>query len=848
MGVVGSGGGGGGGYSGGGGGGGSGNLSGCGGGGGGGIGGGGGGGFNASGGNGATGGGDGGNSSIGGGGGGGGRGGGGGGAGFGFGGIGNAGNGGDGGGGGGNSGGAGGNGGYGAGGGNGFEGGGSGGFGGGGGNPSSNGGFGGGGGGDGGGSGGFGGGGGSNSSGGTGATSGISTQGGNGAALGGAVFLGSTNAQPTLTLTGNCSTSLNSTSNNSGNSYAGGDDFFLYSGTTLNLMPNAGETISISGSIIDDSVQSIPMSPNWEAGTGSGANLQVTGAGTVTLSGTNSYIGTTIVSSGTLNLVNGTLYAGGAGINSQVTISQGATLKGTGTIKAPTIVSGTLSPGNSIGILYYTAPLSLPGILTIEIAPTAGDNSQISSTSTVDVTNGTIQIVPDSGTYTVGTQYTLLTSTGLTGIPSLVMPTQFLGELSYPNNSILLTLLKVPNLTLQLTGLTGNSLKLASYFNALGITTLGAPFNTLADLSENDQAAALLTLSPSRAAFPRYGNIQAALSFSRLVEQRLANERILRETSKPPIASLVPHSINQEKLLAAADDNFNYGFSYGGAIRHVGKKPYNVWISGFGGLLYEKAANQNPAFHATNIGLLAAVDKTFDNDAIVGGGLAYANSQIHEADQLGKARTQGGFATLYGTWFFSDFFLDTSLWGGYLRTHSRRNIFYPGFAATATSHYSSIEANGHLELGYDWFWSQGVLEPFVACDFIGNWQGNYSEQDAAPYNMHIKSNFASLLQTEAGLNGYYNRDFFIHWTFILHGKISYINQVPFHQRALQANLVGAAGSLVLVTSLRTQNLVSPGLELYWKHQRGLFFSLSYNGQFGKWYRNNELDAKLGFSF
>jgi autotransporter-associated beta strand protein len=215
---------------------------------------------------------------------------------------------------------------------------------------------------------------------------------------------------------------MSSTSNNSGGGFAGGDDFFLYSGTTLNLKPIEGETISISKSIIDDSVKSIPESPEWAAGTGLGANLQVTGAGTVILGGTNSYIGSTTVSSGTLKL-NGTLYAGGTGSNSQVTISSGAILKGTGTIKAPTTILGTLS---------------------IEIAPTNGNNSHISSTSTVDVTGATIQIVPEPGNYTVGAQYTLLTSVGLTGQPSLSLPTGFFGELSYPNNSIVLTLLAVP--------------------------------------------------------------------------------------------------------------------------------------------------------------------------------------------------------------------------------------------------------------------------------------------------------------------------------------------------------------------------------------------------------------------
>ena len=835
----GSGGGGGGGYSGGGGGGGVGGSCGAsnigGGGGGGGLGGGGGGGWGVYGGDGTSGGGNGGASSIGGGGGGGGNGGGGGGGGYGLNGIGDGGSGGDGGGGGGAAF-SGGEGGYGGG----AGGGGSGGFGGGGGDGGT-GGFGGGGGDSN--TGSFGGGGGNSNSGGPGATSGAVDQGGDGAALGGALFLGSVNGTPTLTLTGNCSTSGNFTSDGGGGGFAGGGDFFLYSGTTLNLAPSAGETISISNSIIDDSVESIPEGYYWTPGSNTtGANLQVTGAGTVTLSGTNSYIGTTTVSSGTLDLINSTLYAGGPGSSGQVTVSEGATLKGTGTINAPTMVSGTLSPGNSIGTMYYTAPLILSGTLSIEIAPTTNDNSLISSTSTVDVTGASIQIVPDSGAYTVGTQYLLLTSTGLTGTASLLIPSPFLGTLSYPDNSILLTLLKVPSL--QLTGLTGNSLKLANYLNAISDAVLGAPFDTLTSLPENGQAAALLTLSPSRAVFSRYGNSQAAFSFSRLVAQRLANARILHEMDKPPIASLAGHSVDEAELLAAAGDKIRYG----GAIRHVGKRPYNVWISGFGSWLYEKASHQNPAFHATNGGLLGAIDKTLCNDAIIGGGLAYAASQIHEADQLGKTNTQGGLVTLYGTCFFSDFFLDASLWAGYLRTHSQRNIFYPGFAATATSHYNSVETNGHLELGYDRCWRQGTLEPFIACDFVGNWQGNYVEQGAAPYNMHIQANFASLLQTEAGFNGYYNRGFFTHWTFILRGKLSYVNQVPFHQRALQTNLIGTAGSLVLVTSLRTQNLVSPALELYWKNQRGLFFSLVYNGQFGKWYRNNELEAKLGLSF
>jgi fibronectin-binding autotransporter adhesin len=92
--------------------------------------------------------------------------------------------------------------------------------------------------------------------------------------------------------------------------------------------------------------------------------LNKLGTGTLTLSGNNAYRGSTTVSTGTLNVANVTGSGTGTGA---VSVESGAMLMGSGNIAGPLAIAGTLSPGNSAGVLSVNNQVAMQAGSTFKV-------------------------------------------------------------------------------------------------------------------------------------------------------------------------------------------------------------------------------------------------------------------------------------------------------------------------------------------------------------------------------------------------------------------------------------------------------------------------------------------------
>ena len=188
------------------------------------------------------------------------------------------------------------------------------------------------------------------------------------------------------------------------NTYSGGTTI---SSGALELGDGASNNGSVAGNITDNAtlIFADPTAQTYSGAISGSGVLTKLGAGTLTLTGSNTYSGLTTINAGNL-AVNGSLSTGGS-----VNVNATGTLSGTGSAGGVTVAAaGTLAPGLSGGTLSV-ASLNLNAGSDLAYALGSGTNSQLAISGGLTIPVNVISNITPGGSWANGT-YVLATYGG----------------------------------------------------------------------------------------------------------------------------------------------------------------------------------------------------------------------------------------------------------------------------------------------------------------------------------------------------------------------------------------------------------------------------------------------------
>jgi uncharacterized protein YhjY with autotransporter beta-barrel domain len=626
-----------------------------------------------------------------------------------------------------------------------------------------------------GGAGGFGGGGGSggngNGAGGAGGVGGGAGQtstngsGGGGAAFGGAVFV---EAGGTYTVTG--SQTFSGSSVTGGSSYgnpgaAAGSDLFIMTGSTVTLAPGIGNTVTLNGTIADDSATSLPSGGSYTPGTAAGGALTVGSVG---------------AQSGTVVLNGANPFSGGLNITNDVTLIAGnQSAAGTGLVS---VINGTLALGNGVHALVINGlSMGAGGNLLLSVNGTGAtatpDQIQITNGSSTNATlGGTLTLNLAGLTVPQGTSpfdLTLITTAnGYTGTFSalhLVGNHGLTASIDYttdPGDVLVQFQLQAAALTFLSTGLTPNEqgpLTAINIANGNGssspaLTTLTTALGSFSGSAALGQA--LDQLTPLKfahfASTTAFNNetfeVQAEDSY--LAGQRSgANGAFARGSGQLDSSGLVVNDPNVDpglqmihsRMLAfnepAATLRDVPGALLGGVTMKDPKdmkacpnceppgSPWNVFVRGNIILAQGFSQQDQPHFDDnTESGVLGA-DYRFTPNFLMGLTAGYAHTDV-TLDTLNSSATVDSYSPgIYASYSKNGWFANAIGRYSYNTYTEQRNVAF--LAQSANGHTDGNEGLFDLDGGYEFHSGAWTYGPVAGLQYTHLTVNSYSESGSA---------------------------------------------------------------------------------------------------------------------
>ncbi len=428
-----------------------------------------------------------------------------------------------------------------------------------------------------------------------------------------------------------------------------------------------------------------------------------------------------------------------------VTVDAGGTLQSEATIVGTLVNNGTVIVGDGVGdtltVTDYTQ--SSEAALEIDIAPTTiADKIVVTNDANLA---GDINLTVANGSYTKGSQFTILTANAITGTFDQVIedhPYDF--RLIHQTNQVLLELIQpVVQLPTPVNLLGFNARSAANYLynqvlqdidTVVTETDFEVVGNLIAALPADEFGEAIVRISPLASMGLVYPKMKSDFEMAVILDKQYKkSKRMCQEfqATDERLSDIPLYAQPQTGFFIEPVGVFLNQRARQGPLPKIGQVPFTSQTYGFG----------------------TGFETVLNHQFVVEGGLGYTHSNIQWKQNYGNGNWSSLYIAPFFGWFNQNAFANVMCMGVFNFHQLNRKIVFSGFERTAKSSFNSYDFLIRLNGGVRFYLKKGFwLEPEGTLNTLFTRTESFQEKDAVGLNLHVNSRSDTVMQPSLRFN------------------------------------------------------------------------------------------------